>query len=136
MNIFGELYEGNLNSGPMDYSYICLIPKKERALAASDFRPISLINGVQKIIFKVLANRLGSVMERIISSSQAAFLKNRSILNSFVTASEILSWSHKTGDNSIGIKADFGNDYDRVNWDFLKMALTWLERGPDIVWLD
>ncbi len=57
-NIFQELYDGTLNSGPMDYSYICLVPKKEGVNTASDFRPISLINGVQKIISKVVANKL------------------------------------------------------------------------------
>ncbi len=99
MCIFQELYDGNLNSGPMDYSFLCLIPKKEGAVTANDFRPISLINGVQKIISKVLANRLERVMDDIISPSQAAFLKNRYILDSFITASEIISWSHKSGED-------------------------------------
>ncbi len=51
----------------MDYSYICLLPKKEGAVLANDFRPISLINGVQKIMSKVLANRLERVMCDIVS---------------------------------------------------------------------
>lgn len=66
-NIFGDLFLGKLNTRPLDYSYICLIPKTEEAKAAKDFRPISLVNTVQKIISKVLANRLEMVMNDIIS---------------------------------------------------------------------
>ncbi len=137
MNIFRELFEGNFNFGPLDFSYICLIPKKERAVAANDFRPICLINGVQKIIYKVLANRLERAMDGIISPGQAAFLKKRSILDSFVTAREILSWSYKGEENCIGVKADFEKAYDRVSWDFINKALRWL--GADqkwCVWID
>ncbi len=88
--IFVDLFEGTVNTAPLDYSHICLIPKKEGAKTANDFKPICLINFVQKIISKVLANRLESKMHEIISPSQTAFLKGRSIYDSFVTASERL----------------------------------------------
>ncbi len=71
--IFDDLYSGNLNSGPIEYSFIFLVPKKERAKATGDFRPISLLNGIQKIISKVLANRLGKVMDGIISTRRPPF---------------------------------------------------------------
>lgn len=69
VNIFRELYEGRLSTAPLDYAFICLIPKKDEAERANDFRPISLLNGIQKIVSKVLANRLESVMKDLISPS-------------------------------------------------------------------
>lgn len=98
------MFADYLNSRPLDYSYICLIPKKEGAKTANDFRPISLINGVQKIISKALVNRLEGVLKDVICPSQTAFLKNRSILDFFVTASEIVNWCSKTEWESVGIK--------------------------------
>lgn len=62
LSIFQELYDGRLSTRAIDYSYFCLIPKIEGAARANDFRPISLLNGIQKIISKVLANRLEGVM--------------------------------------------------------------------------
>ncbi len=130
--IFADLYEGNLNTGPIDYSFIALVPKIEGAKAAGDFRPICLLNGIQKIISKVLANRLGRVLGDIISPSQTAFLKGRSILDSFVTASELVNWGSKVKAECVGIKVDFEKAYDRVNWKFLLKVLRWL--GANQLW--
>lgn len=36
-NVFTDLYDGKLYTGPTDYSFVCLIPKKEVARKAKDF---------------------------------------------------------------------------------------------------
>lgn len=59
----GRLVKG-LNS-----SFVTLIPKKEDAIELGDFRPISLINGVYKIISKILAKRLSKVLDGVISET-------------------------------------------------------------------
>jgi hypothetical protein len=65
-------FEKNLNA-----TFIALIPKKNGAMDLKDFRPISLMSGVYKIITKVLANKLRRVVEKIISKPQNAFVKGR-----------------------------------------------------------
>jgi hypothetical protein len=47
-----------------------------------NFRPISIVGGVYKIIAKVLANRLRKVLHKIVSNSQNAFVGGQQILNS------------------------------------------------------
>jgi hypothetical protein len=42
----------------LNATFIALIPKKPRVVDVKDFRPISLVSGVYKIITKVLANKL------------------------------------------------------------------------------
>jgi hypothetical protein len=56
-------------------TFISLIPETKGAKEIKDFRPISLVGGVYKIIAKVLANRMRRVMDRIISKPQNAFVK-------------------------------------------------------------
>ena len=45
-----------LSKGALMPTFLALIPKKSRAMECKDFRPISLITGIYKIISKVLAN--------------------------------------------------------------------------------
>ena len=62
-----------------------------------DFRPISLVGGVYKIVSKVLANHLKSVLPKLISTSQNAFIQDRQILDSVLIANEVLDSRLKQG---------------------------------------
>jgi Reverse transcriptase (RNA-dependent DNA polymerase) len=68
---------------PLNDSYIALIPKKGDASKPTDFRPISLVNSVQKIFSKVLANRMQHLIARFLTETQMAFVKGRNILHGF-----------------------------------------------------
>ena len=65
----------------LNETFVCLIPKKERANRVKDFKPISLVTGVYKIMVEVLADRLKRVILSTISSSQGAFILSRKILD-------------------------------------------------------
>jgi hypothetical protein len=58
---------------------ICLIPKKEDALAIKDYKPV-------KITTRVLITRLEGGFGRLIHPTQTAFLKGRYIMDGIVTA--------------------------------------------------
>jgi len=49
----------------------------EKSLNVSFISLISLVGGIYKIIAQVLANRLKSVLEKVISKSQSTFIKRR-----------------------------------------------------------
>jgi hypothetical protein len=64
---------------PMSDSHIVLIPKKMGATEVKDFRPISLINLIQKCFSKLLANQLQHLIAKLIALAQTWFLKDRNI---------------------------------------------------------
>lgn len=47
-------------------AFITLIPKKDAPESAADFRPITLLNMISKIVSKVMVNRLKPIMAKLI----------------------------------------------------------------------
>nr|GEY85370.1 hypothetical protein [Tanacetum cinerariifolium] len=73
-------------------SFITLITKVPNANMVKDFRPISLIGSLFKVITKVLANRLVTVLDDIVDEIQFAFLTDRQMLDGPFILSEIVHW--------------------------------------------
>nr|KAJ0222973.1 hypothetical protein LSAT_V11C200055230 [Lactuca sativa] len=74
-------------------SFITLIPKVSDPISLADYRPISLIGCMYKMIAKVLAIRLKSVIGSVISDIQSAFVPGRNILDAPLIINEIFSWA-------------------------------------------
>jgi hypothetical protein len=69
---------------------ITLIPKKDDAQRISDYRPISLLSTSVKIITKLLANRLQTVLSSLFHKNQYGFIKYRTIQDYIAWALEFL----------------------------------------------
>ncbi|GKU89787.1 hypothetical protein SLEP1_g3881 [Rubroshorea leprosula] len=71
-------------------SFIALIPKVENPYRIEDYRPISLIGVMYKILAKLLANRLRKVLDKIIGEQQMAFIEGRQLMDGVVIANEVI----------------------------------------------
>nr|CAN79448.1 hypothetical protein VITISV_004425 [Vitis vinifera] len=81
LGLFREFHLHGTFQRSLNSTFLLLIPKKEGAEDVRDFRPISQVGSVYKLLAKVLANRLKSVMGEVISNSQQAFVQGRQILD-------------------------------------------------------
>ncbi|PWA83737.1 hypothetical protein CTI12_AA166400 [Artemisia annua] len=70
-------------------SFIVLIPKHNVPREITRMRPISLLNAPYKILAKVLANRLRSVLPRLVSCNQNAFVSSRQLLDGVMLLNEV-----------------------------------------------
>jgi hypothetical protein len=124
MDFFDEVYDHCQFEQSLNASFITLIPKKVNASNIRDFRPISLIGSVYKLLGKVLANRFRMVLGGLISESQNAFVGGRQMMDSVLIANECLDSRVRSGCPGIICKLDIEKTYDHVNWDSLLYVLS------------
>jgi hypothetical protein len=94
LEMFEDYYKGELDLYRLNFALIIVTPKEKDARTMNKFRPISLLNCSYKIFTKVLTNRVAGVMDRLIDCNQTAFIKGRYILESIITAHEVLNSVH------------------------------------------
>ena len=80
-------------------AYIALIPKISSPLSFKDYRPISMVGCIYKIIAKLMARRIQKVMSSFISPLQTSYIEGRQILDGALVASEIIDSCKKGGLN-------------------------------------
>ena len=100
-------------------SFIALVPKVKDPSSLEQFRPISLVGAIYKIITKVLSGRLKKVLPMIIDECQSAFLSNRGLMDSVVMANEVLEGIRRNCRSRVCFEVDFEKAYDSVRWSFL-----------------
>ena len=115
MSFFKDFFERGKLIRSLNTTFLVLIPKKGEAEDLSDFRPISLVGGLYKVLAKVLANRLKKVARKVVSSTQNAFIEGRQILDAALIANEVIGSLLKRKESGVLCKLDLEKAYDRIN---------------------
>ncbi|GKV09632.1 hypothetical protein SLEP1_g21103 [Rubroshorea leprosula] len=100
-------------------SFLVLIPKTENPQRIEEYRPISLIGVMYKILAKLLANRLRKVLPKVIGEQQMAFIGGRQLVDGVIIANEVIDGVKRKRKNCFIFKVDFEKAYDKVCWEFL-----------------
>ena len=115
MRFLHEFHRNGRLAMGINSTFIALIPKVDSPQWLNDFRPISLVGSLYKILAKVLANRLRMVIGSVISDSQSAFIKGRQILDGILVANEIVDEARRCKKELLLFKVDFEKAYDSID---------------------
>ncbi|KAL0288419.1 UNVERIFIED_CONTAM: hypothetical protein Sangu_2659800 [Sesamum angustifolium] len=103
---------------------IILISKNDSTQSWFELKPISLCNVTNKILSKLLYNKISQALPDLISPSQSGFVPGRLIADNILLAQEMthhLDMRHSKG--NLILKLNMSKAYDRVKWKFLYAIL-------------
>ncbi|RVW48874.1 LINE-1 retrotransposable element ORF2 protein [Vitis vinifera] len=130
LEMFKEFHEQGSFLKSLNNTFLVLIPKKGGADDLGDFRPISLLGGLYKLMAKVLANRLKRVLNKVVAPTHNAFVMGRQILDASLIANEVIDSWQKRKKKGLICKLDIEKAYDSINWNFLLKTLHKMGFGP------
>lgn len=105
--LFDQFHANGLLPKSMLAYFVALIPKVSSPLELKDYRPISLLGSLYKLLAKVLARRLAGVLNSVISPNQSAFLKGRNLVDGVLVINELVDYAKKAKKECLIFKVDF-----------------------------
>ncbi|XP_058198316.1 uncharacterized protein LOC131313831 [Rhododendron vialii] len=80
----------------INFTFVALIPKVDCPSSFREYRPISMVGWIYKILSKLLVNRLRVHIPSVIGEAQAAFIGGKQILDGVLVANEVIHcWKNK-----------------------------------------
>ena len=111
----------------MCQSIINCIPKGDKPRQfLKNWRPISLLCVLYKLLSTVLANRLKGVLDSLISRSQCGFIQGRYIGEVTRLIYDVINHTEKSEIEGLLMLIDFEKAFDSISWKFLYNVLDYL----------
>lgn len=133
-----KLFQDSLKLGKLPESLnealIVVIPKPGKdSKYCGSYRPISLLNGDVKILAKILALRLQSVILALIPPDQSGFMPGRSTFDNIRRLYLHVHEAARGRRSGLVLSLDILKAFDTVSWSFLWEAMAWMGIGPTFI---
>jgi retron-type reverse transcriptase len=103
---------------------LLLFQKSRNPTRVNDYNPISLLNSSIKLITEVLANRLQTVILKVIYQNQYGFIKSRTIQDCLGWAFEYIHLCHKSKKELVILKLDFEKAFDKIEHEVILQVMS------------
>ena len=97
--------------------------KKEDKSDIENYRPVSLLSVISKILERIIFKRLYEHFEKIFHKAQYGFRKNRSTIVQLLTFLQLVYNGHENGDSIETVFTDYNKAFDRVDHGILLRKL-------------
>ena len=111
-------------------SQITCIPKENKPKQfLKNWRPLTLLDTVYKIASGAIANRIKSVIDKLIDKDQTGFIKGRYIGENTRLVYDLMKHTEQKNIPGLLLLIDFEKAFDSSSWSFIQKALTFLNFG-------
>ncbi len=115
---------------------IKLIPKKGDSSMLKNWRPISLLSNMYKIISRAINARLNKVVNRICSRAQKGFNSQRYTQECLINVIETIAHCNSEDINGAVVAVDMAKAFDTLSHGFLREVFKFVNIGPVMIdWL-
>jgi exonuclease III len=126
------LLKGNLTEN-FRSACIRLIPKKGDNTNLKNWRPISLLSNVYKILSRAINARLERVVNRICSRAQKGYNKKRYTQEVIINIWDTISFCRNKGINGALVAIDMAKAFDSLSHNFLNAVLKFFRFGDNMI---
>lgn len=119
LNLVQEFFRGYSLPKSITHAKFVLLPKNEHIQSFTDLTSVILNNFINKIILKIVQERIEEYFSKLIQHNQSDFVKDKSIIKNVLLTQENVSDIRKMGEKTnVVLKLDMSKTYDRVSWFF------------------
>jgi hypothetical protein len=112
---------------------IRLIPKKGDSSQLKNWRPISLLSNLYKIVSRAINTRLNKVVNRICSQAQKGYNNKRYVQEVLINVCETIAHCKNRNIRGSVLAVDMAKAFDSLNHDFIKSVLKFFGFGNTIM---
>ena len=109
---------------------IRLIPKKGDITQLKNWRPISLLSNLYKILSRALNNRLKTITDCVTSRAQKGFTSSRYLQEVLINVIEFIGHCNKNDIGAFILSIDFAKAFDTISVNFMSECYRFFGLGP------
>ncbi|CAI5459009.1 unnamed protein product [Closterium sp. Yama58-4] len=114
-----------------------LLYKKGAETAVKNYRPITLLTSMYKILAKVVATRIKAVLYQVISREQYGFLPERRLTNAVPMVADLIDAAKNKNKDWCIMMVDFEKAYDSVRKGYMMKTISCMGFPPCFVnWIE
>ena len=123
---------GELSITQKEGIIVCIPKENKPKQFLKNWRPITLLNTVYKLGSGVIANRIKTVLDKLISKDQTGFMAGRYIGENTRLIYDLLDYTEERNIPGLLLFIDFEKAFDSVSWKFLDKTLHFFNFGESI----